>query len=154
MNARPYHNEPGFEVARDPRDVHNYNDCISYERLRVGVVDMVGGSTSASMPKQLRDIMVELFPSFFDLYMLACTEGCERGKDGASMVDPFGQNRGRMEYSSLRCRLEALLAATSGSAGDSAASASDPRAASEDLHPGSSLQTQHAASDGGPGVSS
>jgi hypothetical protein len=28
MNEKPYHNEPGFEVARRPRDVENYNDCI------------------------------------------------------------------------------------------------------------------------------
>ena len=30
MNEKPYHNEPGFEVARGPRDVENYNDCIGY----------------------------------------------------------------------------------------------------------------------------
>jgi len=32
MNERPYHNEPGFEVPRGPRDVENYNDCIRCAR--------------------------------------------------------------------------------------------------------------------------
>ncbi len=55
MNDKPYHNEPGFEQARHPRDVANYNDCIRHETLRVAVCEMAGNTTMArSVPESLR----------------------------------------------------------------------------------------------------
>jgi len=109
MNEKPYHNEPGFEIARGTRDVENYNDCISYERLRVAVVDMCGDSSTArAMPEKLRKLARELFSSFAEGYHLACLGATQRGKDGALMADPFGENKGVMDYSGLKVRLTQL----------------------------------------------
>jgi ubiquitin-conjugating enzyme E2 Z len=109
MNAKPYHNEPGFEVAQDPRDVENYNDCICFEKMNVAVCEMVGDNTmSQAMPEHLRILARDLFPSFYDAHLLTCSNLIERGKDGKLMIDPFGENRGSMQFSKVRARLEAL----------------------------------------------
>jgi len=109
MNEKPYHNEPGFEIARNPKDVENYNECIEYERLRVAVCDMTGEtSMTFSMPPQLRKVIIDLFPSFYEGYLLTCDSNIEKGKDGQKMRDPFGGDRGTMEYSKLRNQLETI----------------------------------------------
>jgi ubiquitin-conjugating enzyme E2 Z len=109
MNAKPYHNEPGFEVAQDPRDVENYNDCICFEKMNVAVCEMVGDNTmSQAMPEHLRILARDLFPSVYDAHLLTCSNLIERGKDGKLMIDPFGENRGSMQFSKVRARLEAL----------------------------------------------
>jgi len=112
MNERPYHNEPGFEVARGPRDVENYNDAIGYERLRVAVADMAGDTSAArALPPPLRALVRELFPSFYDAYALAVSGAVQRGKDGQPMADPFGENRGPMAFRAVGAQLAAIKAA-------------------------------------------
>lgn len=102
MCERPYHNEPGFERARGPRDVENYNNIIRFETLRVAVCDMVGDSALArTMPPPLLHTCRELFVSCFDVYVLACEGFLDRGMDGQLMQDPFGEHRGRLNFSSL-----------------------------------------------------
>ena len=109
MNSKPYHNEPGFEVARNPRHVENYNDCIRFECLRVAVCDMVSDSRiHATMPAPMRALCRDLFPSFFDNYMLACRNAIDKGKDGQKLNDPFGNNKGTMRFTALLGRLNEL----------------------------------------------
>jgi hypothetical protein len=62
MCEKPYHLEPGFEETSmrgsDPRDVKNYNDCITHETLRVAVVMMVReGPQHMLMSPMLRSVV-------------------------------------------------------------------------------------------------
>ena len=90
MNAKPYHNEPGYELAQDPRDVENYNDCIRHETLRVAVCDMVGDTVMArTLPEPLRKLCRDLFVSFFEGYEMTCAGCIERGKDARMLSQPL-----------------------------------------------------------------
>ena len=107
MCERPYHNEPGFEVARNPHDSKNYNDCIRHETLRVAVCEMLEeNSASAAVPEELRVLMRSLFPTFCDSYLASCRANTTL--NGQTMLDPFGERRGNFRYDHLQTRLEAL----------------------------------------------
>jgi len=50
-----------YELAQDPRDVENYNDCVRHETLRVAVCDMCGDTEmSRSLPDPLRELCGEV----------------------------------------------------------------------------------------------
>ena len=112
MNEKPYHNEPGFEEARNPRDPDDYNDVVRHETLRAAVLDMCGATAMhRSIPAPLRELMAELLPSFADYYRALCDR--ERHRDGSAFCDPFGQNVGHFRFRELRARLDQLLGAQS-----------------------------------------
>ncbi|KAG5175225.1 ubiquitin-conjugating enzyme E2 Z [Tribonema minus] len=105
---RPYHLEPGFEKPpSDMRDVTNYSDCIRHETLRVAVVDMAqDGPQHRLMPPPLRSVVQDLFITFKEHYEMVCTANLHR--DGAAMVDPFGDKRGRFQYAATLERIRQL----------------------------------------------
>lgn len=104
MSENPYHNEPGFENERSPGDSKAYNDIIRHETLRVAVCEMLENPNSC--PKQLYEVITKQFFQFYDYYIEVCTDNST--KDGKPMTDPFGEQRGNFQYSSLLTRLEKL----------------------------------------------
>ncbi|RDD38482.1 Ubiquitin-conjugating enzyme E2 Z [Trichoplax sp. H2] len=106
MNARPYHNEPGYENERRQGDSHRYNECIRHETLRVAVCDMM--EEKVDCPNQLRNVMIENFKLFYPQYnSLASDRIC---LDGSQMQDPFMQNTGTFNYQKILSRLTNLNA--------------------------------------------
>jgi len=111
MNAKPYHNEPGFEVARDPRAVDKYNDYIRYQTLRVAVYDMVKNrlKVESDLPESLKFIVRTLFPSMFDSFVISCDTCISRSLDGTQLSDPFSSTvAGTMQYCTLKDLLTKL----------------------------------------------
>lgn len=109
MNDKPFHNEPGYEVANNSTDVINYNDCIRHETIRVAVVDFVTSNTSiiGGIPVHLLNVAKSLFISFFDSYLITCQE--YEGMDGNRMIDPFGESRGIFCYHALSSKLNDIF---------------------------------------------
>jgi len=108
MNEKPYHNEPGFETAANPRDVDDYNDVIRHETLRAAVLDMAGDtSMNRSCPTPLRELMRELLLSFGEHYDAVCER--ERHRDGTAFCDPFNFNKGHFRYAEMQAKVAALL---------------------------------------------
>ncbi|KAK2177225.1 hypothetical protein NP493_612g01056 [Ridgeia piscesae] len=113
LNERPYHNEPGFEQERNSGDYKRYNDIIRHETLRVAVCDMLEGRSNC--PSALREVMVRSFPDYLHYYETTC-KNCAQWT-GQDMQDPFGEKRGRFDFTSISRRLEVLkvqLAAQNG----------------------------------------
>ena len=126
MNEKPYFNEPGFEVARDPRDVSNYNACLRHETMRVAVCEMLSGPAHESMPEPLRLIVRDLFSDFYERYRQLCLE--EQARDGEALFDPFDVLEARaghtrlFQYTHILKRLEEIkhkLETSSGEDNDS-----------------------------------
>ncbi len=98
-----------YELAQDPRDVENYNDCIRHETLRVAVCDMCGDSEmSRSLPDPLRKLCRELFLSFFESYEMTCVGCIERGKDAQLLNQPLTDHSVVLQYSVLKTRLRTI----------------------------------------------
>ena len=72
MNEKPFYNEPGFEKqeSRYVNESKRYNERITYEKLRVAVIDMTEKSLSDSfsMPHVLREVVVKLFCDHYSSY--------------------------------------------------------------------------------------
>jgi len=79
MNDKPFLNEPGFETAPS-HVVHQYNESIRHEVIRVAVLGMVTPTSAIhlSLPQQLRDVMIGLFPSFLESYLASCSNNLHR----------------------------------------------------------------------------
>jgi len=108
MNPKPYHNEPGYEVAKDHRAVDKYNDYIQYQTLRVAVYDMVKNQLGpeSCMPEALKFIVRNLFPSMYDGFVITCDTCIGRGFDGTALHDPFSRpQHDTMQY----CKLKELI---------------------------------------------
>ncbi|XP_033625271.1 ubiquitin-conjugating enzyme E2 Z-like [Asterias rubens] len=105
MNEKPYHNEPGFEQERQPGDCERYNDCIRHETIRVAVCDVLD-NVNPIMPSPLREVIKKSFPEFYEYYLSAVTERLHL--TGQTMQDPYGEKRGKFQYSTLKTRLEGL----------------------------------------------
>ncbi|KAG8191374.1 hypothetical protein JTE90_006118 [Oedothorax gibbosus] len=110
MNEKPYFNEPGFEKERNPGDAARYNQIIKHETLRVAVCDMLEGNTqdTRNCPQPLRDVMEKWFPEFYDYYESTATANLHLTDQ--YMLDPFGEKRGRFDYTSLLSRLQGIKA--------------------------------------------
>jgi ubiquitin-conjugating enzyme E2 Z len=108
MNDKPFHNEPGYEQASNSADVMNYNACIRHETLRIAVIEMINpiSTTSLQVPPQLRQVIRGLFLSFLESYQITCQQYmCD---DGSTMIDPFGESRGKFCYGLLLNRINEL----------------------------------------------
>jgi len=103
MNAKPYHNEPGFEQERRPLDVKNYNECILHETLRVAVVGMMEKPTCGDV---FRPVMDAFFQQQYDKYVKLAMERVSL--ENKPMKDPFGALRGNFQYGVLLSRLSAI----------------------------------------------
>ncbi|CAH1775779.1 unnamed protein product [Owenia fusiformis] len=104
LNEKPYHNEPGFEHERTGGDAKRYNDIIQHETLRVAVCDMLEGRCSC--PSALKVVMEKSFPEYYDYYESTCKS--HTYLSGSTMQDPFGEKRGKFDYTNLLKRLEAI----------------------------------------------
>jgi len=102
MNAKPYHNEPGFEQERRPSDVKNYNECIQHETLRVAVVGMMEKPTCGDVFKPVMDAF---FLNQYEKYEKTTQE--RLSLENKPMKDPFGM-RGNFQYVMILGRLEAI----------------------------------------------
>ncbi|XP_027051556.1 ubiquitin-conjugating enzyme E2 Z-like [Pocillopora damicornis] len=105
MNEKPYHNEPGYEGKEAYKDdSKRYNECIQHENLRVAVCDMLEGKLN--FPPALRKRMEKLFLGFYDRYSSVVKENML--SNGKRMKDPFGENEGKLDYASIKYRLDAI----------------------------------------------
>lgn len=104
LNDKPYHNEPGFETERQPGDIQRYNDIIRHETLRVAVCDVLEGKFK--YPAKFRPVIERSFPDFFPYYESTCQANIDRRQN--PMPDPFGEQRGALDYASLLRRLQTL----------------------------------------------
>lgn len=105
MNEKPYHNEPGYERKEAYKgDSKRYNECIKHENLRVAVCDMLEGKLN--LPLALRKRMEKLFLGFYDRYSSLVDENML--SNGKRMKDPFGENEGKVDYASIKYRLDAI----------------------------------------------
>ena len=148
MNAKPYHNEPGFEVARNPRDVEDYNDVIRHECLRAAVLDMAGDtSMNRSCPEALRELMRELLLSFAEHYDGACER--EKHRDGTAFCDPFGFNKGVFRWDEMHGKVTALLAQREAEL--EAAGGGDDESDDDDDDDDEEAEVQHLQDEGGVG---
>jgi len=103
MNAKPYHNEPGFEQERRPSDVKNYNECILHETLRVAVIGMMEKPTCGDV---FRPVMDAFFLQQYEKYEKIAHERVSL--ENKPMKDPFGALRGNYQYGVLLSRLAAV----------------------------------------------
>lgn len=108
LTENPYHNEPGFEKARNPGDVELYNEIIQHETLRVAVVGMLDDDFRISIPEALRQIMEIGFLKYYDFYEAIAQS--KKDLNGKIMNDPFGDYRGKFRYSALLNRLRKIRA--------------------------------------------
>lgn len=108
MNAKPYHNEPGYEKERKHGDVTRYNLIIQHETIRVAVLQHLDTQTTTTSIKDLPplyNVVRTSFPQFYEYYHQICEDNV--GVDGQSMRDPFGENRGTFHFKKLMDTLEA-----------------------------------------------
>ncbi|XP_071507862.1 ubiquitin-conjugating enzyme E2 Z-like [Diadema antillarum] len=105
MNEKPYHNEPGFEQERQPGDCQRYNECIRHETIRVAVCDMVE-HPSKIIPAALQQVIQTSFPDFYEYYKTTVKD--KMHLTGQRMQDPFGEKRGKYDYTALLQRLQAI----------------------------------------------
>ncbi|XP_014672186.1 PREDICTED: ubiquitin-conjugating enzyme E2 Z-like [Priapulus caudatus] len=108
MNEKPYHNEPGFEQERHAGDCKRYNDCIRHETIRVAVCDMLEGhySLASQCPAALKDVMEKSFPEFYEYYETTCKTNDHLS--GQPMQDPFGERRGKFDFTAPQTRLQKI----------------------------------------------
>ncbi|KAJ3138755.1 hypothetical protein HK101_003712, partial [Irineochytrium annulatum] len=133
MSDKPYHNEPGFEVAQDEKVVEEYNQKIMHETLRVAICDRleqylgVGEvSTTSSGSRHFctcrernpfEDYCKRMFLLYYDIYQDVVDKEVQKGiKDGQAFVrNQFeGANNsmdGSFQYMSVRNRLEVIYKA-------------------------------------------
>ncbi|XP_071527971.1 ubiquitin-conjugating enzyme E2 Z-like [Panulirus ornatus] len=104
LNERPYHNEPGYEEEHNIGDSDRYNSIIMHETIRVAVIQQLEGNTTA--PPDLLKVMQASFMEYYDHYVEICEKNMY--KDGQTMDDPFGERRGRFQYSTLMKQLKRL----------------------------------------------
>ncbi|TNN07265.1 Ubiquitin-conjugating enzyme E2 Z isoform 2 [Schistosoma japonicum] len=104
MNDKPYFNEPGFNIERNPGDAQQYNAIITHETIRCAVCDVLEGRTI--FPPDLYAVVESSFEDYYEYY----TSVCERNMhlSGQPMVDPFEDGRGIFDYANLLKRLKAL----------------------------------------------
>lgn len=104
MNEFPYHNEPGYEEERNPGDAIQYNEIIRHETIRVAVCDMVESCLMDVFgPPALREAIEKAFPDYFDYYETVVKNKLHLS--GMAMCDPFGDQRGVFQYTTLLTRL-------------------------------------------------
>ena len=62
LNAKPYHNEPGFETERAPQDAERFNQVVLHETLRVAVCEAM--ERVATLPQRLQDAAEATFEGY------------------------------------------------------------------------------------------
>ncbi|GAB6032040.1 ubiquitin-conjugating enzyme E2 Ze [Chamberlinius hualienensis] len=104
---KPFHNEPGFEKS-NRGDSERYNDIIIHETLRVAVCDMLEGRgyNTFKFPTAFNDVMEKAFMEYYDYY--ETTAKNKTNLDGQLMADPFGEKRGRFNFTDILTRLEVI----------------------------------------------
>ena len=110
MCPNPYHNEPGFETERQAGDSTSYNNIIRHETMRVAVAGMLE-KPPPTMPELLVGTMREVVSSLGETFADACRGN--RRLDNAPMRDPFGEPRGKFNFTAILKRLQALGICTS-----------------------------------------
>lgn len=121
MNEAPFFNEPGFENMKTMPDgkvkSDAYNARISYEKMRVAVIDMINScqTEKLSMPSVLKEMAIKLFQDNYERYqtMLATmTTDTSAGRRGDPMLSGFLMHDSKplvaQNYDDLKTRLTAL----------------------------------------------
>lgn len=100
MDAKPYHNEPGYEktsskylrIGSDSNASH-YSDIITHETLRVAVNGMLQENSwdARNMPVTLKDVMISHFKSNCQFYEDLIQS--KQDTDGELIKDPFSDIR-------------------------------------------------------------
>ncbi|KAH6932317.1 hypothetical protein HPB50_004840 [Hyalomma asiaticum] len=108
LSDRPYFNEPGMYVERQPGDSERYSRIVQHETIRVAVCDAVEACLkgSSQCPPPLREVMLKSFPAHYDKYEKAVMANMRL--TGRAMIDPFGNQRKVFEYDKLLRRLREL----------------------------------------------
>ncbi|KAK4472552.1 hypothetical protein MN116_003795 [Schistosoma mekongi] len=104
MNGKPYFNEPGFSIERNPGDAQQYNAIITHETIRCAVCDVLEGRTI--FPPYLYAVVESSFEDYYEYYINICERNMHLS--GQLMVDPFEDERGIFDYANLLKRLKAL----------------------------------------------
>lgn len=105
LNEEPYHNEPGYEKKELCKgDSKRYNEIIQHENLRVAVCEVLEGRQR--YPPAFKTKMKKLFLKFYDNYCKTVAQNTTL--NGKKMKDPFGENQGVFDYSSIKLRLDAI----------------------------------------------
>lgn len=99
MNAKPYHNEPGFEEERYPGECEAYNDVVRHETLRYAVLGMLTQLDQGSLPRCFAPVMEDIFLTMFEGYEECCEEGARL--DGQSFRDHLCTNRGTFQFGAI-----------------------------------------------------
>jgi len=109
LNENPYHNEPGYDKEHLPGDSRRYNEIVEHETIRVAVCGSLEGchGSDRRLPQALKDVMKRSFPQFYDHYV-DVSRRLSTNLQGAPMIDPFGEQRGRFDPNRLLQRLETL----------------------------------------------
>jgi hypothetical protein len=87
-----------------------YNSAVVHETLRVAVIENI--SRRDSMPPQLREAMLEMFPELVSGYI----ETCQRlapTLDSSSTDNPVGGPKVTFGFAALQMRLEGLVKSAS-----------------------------------------
>ncbi|KAG4078716.1 hypothetical protein HA402_015306 [Bradysia odoriphaga] len=109
MNDKPFFNEPGASVYRNPNidAVKSYNDIILHETIRVAVIGMMkDGFDTKNMPSVLKEFVANYFKTKISYYEKVIDANIRL--DGQSMNDPFNEPRGLFQYKTLKLEMEKL----------------------------------------------
>lgn len=113
MNEKPFFNEPGYEnqERKYVNESRQYNDRITYEKIRVAVVDMAEKSLSEEfkMPSVLRELVLKMYCDKFDFYKKVIADNMSMNgtaiRDRYSMVGGSRTCSTTFDYKALEKRL-------------------------------------------------
>jgi len=122
MNAKPYHNEPGYEESKlssasgsfshfKPDDIQKYSDKIKHETLRVAVCGVIESTLEQHSREPFGELSKYLFLMWYENYVKRAHE--EMSKDGTTFaVMPFeyetNRAAGKYNYIQLLTRIQDL----------------------------------------------
>lgn len=117
MCEKPFFNEPGFEKqeAKYAAESKRYNDRITYEKLRVAVIDMAEKSLSDSftMPQVLRELVLKMFCERIPQYEKMIADNMSL--NGTTVNDKFNMSvrpgvQSKFDYKALQKKLTEVRA--------------------------------------------
>jgi ubiquitin-conjugating enzyme E2 Z len=107
LNEKPYHNEPGYDTAeRQTGDSTKYNRIIQHETIRVAVIEALERPEIFARCQPHLEMIKKTFPQSYEYYETVLKDN--QHLDGQPMNDPFGEKRGKYDYTSLLTRLQSL----------------------------------------------